>query len=355
MSSNEQTQIAATGILLLNLGTPDSPQTGSVRRYLRQFLSDPRVIDISSLGRFLLVNLIIAPFRSSKSAEAYRLIWTDEGSPLLFHGQRLTELVQAELDKFSADRFVVKLAMRYGNPSIDSVLREFVSEGIDRIRVLPLYPQYASASVGSTIEEVYRCASGLWNVPVIEILPVFYNHPGYIKSSVLVAKEALGQRKFDHYLFSFHGLPERHILKSKDSSESRCLRDADCCQSISLINRNCYRAQCFATARSIAGQLGLEKSEWSVSFQSRLGRDPWIRPFTDFVFKELPSKGVKSLAIFSPAFVADCLETLEELNIRGRKDFLKAGGEEYLFVPSLNTHPEWVRCVTHMVAPEISR
>lgn len=352
MDPDRQAQISRTGVLLLNLGTPEGPHTGPVRRYLRQFLSDPRVIDINPVGRYFLVNLIIVPFRAPKSAESYRKIWTEAGSPLLVHGRRLAELVQAELDTHSAGNYVVKLGMRYGEPSTESVLREFAAEGIGRIRALPLYPQYASASVGSSIEEVYRCASRVWNVPAIDMLPVFYNNPCFINSAVSVAQEALCAKKYDHYLFSFHGLPERQIIKSKDSPDSPCLKNEDCCRSISAVNRSCYRAQCFATARSIADKLELEKDKWSVSFQSRLGRDPWIQPFTDVVLTDLPQKGIKSLAIFSPAFVADCLETLEELNIRGRADYLGAGGEEYLFVPSLNTHPEWVKCVARMVAPE---
>lgn len=337
------------GVLLVNLGTPDAPETGPVRRYLRQFLSDPRVLDISPLGRFLLLNLIILPRRPKESAEAYRSIWTKEGSPILIHGRELTRLTQEELDRESPGRFLVKLGMRYGEPSIERVLAEFAAEGVDRIRVLPLFPQYASATVGSAMEEVYRVANKYWNMPTIEALPPFYDHPGYLESFAVVTRESVKLADYQYYLFSFHGLPERQIKKGESPGENRCLTEANCCSSISARNRNCYRAQCFATARGIAQRLNLEPEQWSVSFQSRLGREPWIQPYTDEVMKELPKKGIKSLVALSPAFVADCLETLEELGIRGEEDFFGAGGEKYKMIPSLNTHPDWVDTVVSLV------
>jgi len=338
-----------TGILLLNLGTPDSPTTKDVRIYLREFLTDLRVIDMNKLANFLLVNFMIVPFRAPKSAEAYKLVWTDEGSPLLVHGRNLTKAVQQSLDQQSPGHYVVKLGMRYGKPSIQSVMQEFADEGIDKIRAFPLYPHFASATISSTMAKVYDCVSKVWNIPVLETVPVFYDNRDYIESMVTVAKETIADKSFDHYLFSYHGLPERHLSKSISSPDSRCLKNNNCCDNVTATNSQCYRAQCYATSRLLADGLGLDESKWSVAFQSRLGRDPWIKPYTDIVLTDLPKQGVKSLCIFSPAFVADCLETLEELNIRARADFLGAGGNEFMFIPSLNSHPKWVKTVCDMV------
>ncbi|MCH9030710.1 MAG: ferrochelatase [candidate division Zixibacteria bacterium] len=338
-----------TGILLVNLGTTDAPTTSAVRKFLREFLSDPRVMDISPLGRYFLVNLIIVPFRSAKTAKAYQEIWGPEGSPILAHGKELAKRVQDELDQVSPNEFVVKLGMRYGNPSISKALDEFSQENINRLRILPLFPQYASATVGSAIESVYSVASSYWNMPTIETLPPFYDQTGYLDSVAEVSREALADESFDYYLFSFHGLPERHIKKSERAPQDRCLTEKDCCAQITGENHFCYRAHCYATAREIASRLQLDNTKWSVSFQSRLGRDPWIKPYTDEVTKELPGRGIKSLAVFSPAFVADCLETLEELGLRGAEDFELAGGKRYKMIPALNTHPSWVKVVVKMV------
>ncbi len=348
---NTQTT-ATTGVLLLNLGTPDAPETGAVRRYLRQFLSDPRVMDINVFGRFLLLNLIILPFRSSNSAEAYRLVWTNEGSPILAHGAKLTQLVQQKLDNRFPEKYNVKLAMRYGEPSIDRVMGKFHAEGIDTIKVITLFPQYASATIGSAMEEVYRVANQQWNMPTIHATPAYYDHPGYVSAFAEVTKDAIGADSYDYYLFSFHGLPERHIRKAdaedNPGQAQYCLVDDSCCACITSRNRNCYRAQCFASARAIANKLGLEDGTWSVSFQSRLGKEPWIPPYTDVTIEELAKGGVTSLAVVSPAFVADCLETLEELGIRGKEAFMKAGGERFIMIPSLNTHPRWVETVAEL-------
>jgi ferrochelatase len=262
----------------------------------------------------------------------------------------LTRLTQEELNKQFPGRYVVKLGMRYGEPSIERVMAEFAAEGVDRIRVLPLFPQYASATVGSAIEEVYRVANANWNMPTIEALPPFYDHSGYLDAFASVTREAVKLADYEYYLFSFHGLPERQIKKGESPGEDRCLTDSNCCATICMANRNCYRAQCYATARGIAERLNLPPEQWSVSFQSRLGNEPWIRPYTDEVMKELPGKGIKSLAVLSPAFVADCLETLEELGIRGEEDFTGAGGERFKMIPSLNLHTEWVDTVVSLVS-----
>jgi protoporphyrin/coproporphyrin ferrochelatase len=336
--------MSRTGLLLINLGTPQAPVTSAVRKYLKQFLSDPRVLDINALGRFFLLRLIILPFRSPKSAEAYQKIWTDRGSPLLFESQDLAAKVRATL---SSEDFVVELGMRYGEPSIESSLRKLQQADVSRVLVLPLYPQYSSASTGSSLEEVFRVASMLWNVPPLRIGEPFYEHPAFIDAFAEVASPVLKQLQPDHVLFSYHGLPERHVKKS-DLTGQHCLQSSGCCDRMTTANANCYRAQCFATTRALSKKLELTDTNHSVSFQSRLGRDPWVKPYTDEVLPELAKKGVKKIAVLCPAFVADCLETLEEVRLRGKEDFVKAGGEELVLIPSLNSHPAWVRAVVAM-------
>ncbi|HEU5059265.1 MAG TPA: ferrochelatase [Kofleriaceae bacterium] len=332
------------GLLLVNLGTPDEPTAPAVRRYLRQFLSDPRVLDINPAGRAALLNLVILPRRPAQSAEAYRKIWDPaRGSPLLFHSQDLARLVAERL----GSGWKVELAMRYGNPSIESALERLRAGAADQIVVFPLYPQYASSSTGSTLEEVYRLTGARWNTPSIAAVPPFYDHRSFIAAFAAVGRPILERERPDQVLFSFHGLPERHMRKS-DESGQHCLTSASCCDRIDGANRNCYRAQCYATARALAAALALDADRWSVSFQSRLGRTPWIRPYTDVVLDELAARGVKRLAVFCPAFVADCLETLEEIGIRARQQFRAAGGEELFLVPSLNSSPAWVDAVVDL-------
>ncbi len=334
-----------TGVLLVNLGTPDDPEIPAVRRYLKQFLSDPRVIDIPALARWLLLRLFILPFRPKKSSEAYKLVWTDKGSPLDFHTKGLAEAVGKAL----GPQIMVRYAMRYQNPSLPSVLDEMKHAGVDHIIVLPLYPQYASSSTGSTLEELYRLCGAEWNAPSLAVIPPFYGEDVYLDCVATVAREAIQDfEKYDHFLFSFHGLPERQILKS-DWSKKHCLASGECCNAIGDVNRFCYRAQCVHVAREVAKRLGVPVEKYSVGFQSRLGRSPWIQPFTDVLFTELPKKGVKNLAVLIPSFTADCLETLEEIAIRGRDDFKAAGGSSFLMTPSLNDHPAWVDAVTTMV------
>jgi ferrochelatase len=332
-----------TGVLLINLGTPDSPAVPDVRRYLREFLSDPRVLDMSSLGRWLLLNLVILPRRPAASAEAYRKIWTKAGSPLLVISRELAEKVGEAL----GPEFEVVLAMRYGNPSIAAGLAELRRRAVDRIVVFPLYPQYSSAATGSSLEAVYRIASREWNTPYLQVVPPFFDHPGFIRAFADIGQPVLDDLRPDHVVFSFHGLPERHVRKS-DPTGSHCLASEACCERLAGANRNCYRAQSFETARRIAETLGIAASRFSVTFQSRLGRDPWIRPYTDVVIPELARRGARRVAVFSPAFVADCLETLEEIGLRARESFLEAGGEDLRLVPSLNAHPLWVETVADL-------
>jgi protoporphyrin/coproporphyrin ferrochelatase len=334
----------ATGVLLINLGTPDSPSVPDVRRYLREFLSDPRVIDINPLGRALLLNLVILPFRPAKSGKAYASIWTEAGSPLLVHSRHLTEALARKL----GPTYVVELAMRYGSPSIPDALARLVAAQPAKIVVLPLFPQYSSAATGSAVDRVYEVIGKAWNVPPVETLGAFYDDPGFIDAFAEVARRHLDPFRPDFVLFSYHGLPERHVHKS-DPSGRHCLQSPTCCDRIVPENRYCYRAHCFATTRALAAKLGLSADGHSVSFQSRLGRTPWIHPYTDLVLPELARAGKKRLAVMSPAFVADCLETVEEIGIRAKEQWRSVGGEDLLLVPSLNAEPGWVDAVARMV------
>jgi ferrochelatase len=335
-----------TGLLLINLGTPDSPTTPAVRRYLHEFLSDPRVVDINAVGRALLLHFVILRFRPARSAHAYRSIWDPQrGSPLLFHGQDLAEAVQRRL----GDSFKVELAMRYGSPSIQSALRQLRDvDKVDRIVALPLYPQYAASSTATTVARVMELARYGWDVPTIDVVPAFFDDPGFLASWEEVARPALAAARADHVLFSFHGLPVRQIHKS--DREEHCLRTPDCCD---RPHAGCYRNQCYATARSLAERLGL--TNYTVCFQSRLGRTPWIEPHTDAVIDRLAREGKKRLAVLCPAFVADCLETLEEIGMRARDQFKAAGGEDLILVPSLNSTPRWIEAVAALAERHAAR
>ncbi|MEO9155033.1 MAG: ferrochelatase [Kofleriaceae bacterium] len=322
----------ATGLLLINLGTPDAPTSPAVRRYLREFLSDPRVIDINPVGRALLLHLIILPTRPPKSAAAYRKVWDPErGSPLLAHSKDLAAGVQAALGA----TWQVELAMRYGTPSIADALERL--RGCPRIVVLPLYPQYAASSTSTSVARVMELATERWDVVPVDIVPAFYAEPLFLDAWAAVARPVLAAARADHVLFSFHGLPERQIKKSGDA---QCLASPTCCDREPP--RTCYRAQCFFTARALAERLAI--TDYTVCFQSRLGRTPWITPHTDVVIEEL-AKTHKRLAVMCPAFVADCLETLEEIGIRLKEQWLAAGAEELVLVPSLNATPAWIDAV----------
>lgn len=328
------------GLLLINLGTPNSPRPSDVRPYLREFLSDPRVFDMAAWKRWLILNLFILPKRPKESGEAYSQIWTDRGSPLLYHTQDLAAKVQGRLDK----RIVVDVAMRYGSPSVRDALLRFHDRGIQRIVVFPLYPQYSSAATGSSIEKVFDVASELWNVPYLQFVPPFYDHPAFIRSYVEQARPVMEEVRPERVFLSFHGLPERHVRKG-DRSGRHCLCRDDCCDRLTDVNADCYRAQCFATARALSDTLGVPEEQRVVCFQSRLGRDPWIRPFTDELVAQAARDGVKRAVIFSPAFVADCLETLEELGMRAAEDFRDLGGEELRLVPAPNASDTWADAV----------
>ena len=333
------------GVLLLNLGTPDEPTTPAVRRYLREFLSDPRVIDIPAFFRNILLYLIILPFRSPKSAHAYRLVWTKEGSPLKVYAEQLV----AKLQQRVSDSYIVKYAMRYQNPSIASVIKSFKIAGIDRIVIMPLFPQYSSAATGSSLERALSEIGSEWNVANLRIVPPFYDHPAFIRSVAYKVKQSIKEMQPDLLVMSYHGLPERHCSKS-DTSGEHCFKVDNCCHKIVLANKYCYRAQCQQTSVALAKECGLAPEQWQMTFQSRLGRTPWIQPYTDVELENLAAKGIKKILVVCPSFVADCLETLEEIRIRAKEDFLKAGGEDLRLVPCVNADDHWVDNIQTILA-----
>jgi protoporphyrin/coproporphyrin ferrochelatase len=330
------------GVLLINLGTPDSPKTPDVRKYLREFLMDRRVIDIPYANRFLLINLIIAPFRAPKSAKIYHELWNEKGSPLLYYSVELTQLLQESLGK----DYVVSLGMRYQSPSIESALEVFKDKGFDEIIVIPLFPQYASASTGSAVELTMELMKKWELIPSVKFINTYADHEMFIKAFAEIGKKYLEEDNYDHILFSYHGLPERQILKS--SVQNYC-KLGDCCSVYHSKNRYCYRAQCFETTRLLAQALGLSEDKYTIAFQSRLGKTPWIKPYSDEVIESLAKKGVKKILAFSPSFVADCLETTIEIGVEYDELFKEHGGEKIKLVESLNVHPLWVECLKHFV------
>ncbi|MFL0162645.1 ferrochelatase [Aquirufa salirivi] len=331
------------GVLLVNLGTPDAPDTASVRRYLREFLMDSRVIDIPYPFRFLLVNGIIAPFRAPKSAKIYQQLWEERGSPLKFYG----EDVRDELQKSLGSEYMVKLAMRYQNPDLPSVLKEMERMQLDKLIIIPLFPQYASATTGSVYERVMELMSSWQIMPNISLVSYFYQRPGFAAYFAEKAKKYQAEHDFDYYLFSYHGVPERHI-RNGDITKNTCVF-GPCCEQITEKNHGCYRAQCFETTRLIAKEMGLKDGTFGTAFQSRLGRDPWLQPYTDETIKKLVKEGKKKILAFSPAFVADCLETTIEVGEEYKELFEEAGGEHWQLVESLNNSPEWVSFLKDLV------
>ncbi len=332
-----------TGVLIVNLGTPDSPSVPDVRKYLREFLMDGRVIDFPFLPRWVLVNLVIAPFRAPKSAKIYKELWTEKGSPLKIYGQANEKQLQAAL----GDEYVVKLAMRYQSPSIENGLDEFKQMGFGKIIVIPFFPQYASASTGSVYEKVMKIVAKWQIIPEISIKNYFYNHPKFIKAFADNGRKHLEKGEYDHIVFSYHGLPARQIRKG-DCTGKVC-QLGSCCDTIHAMNQHCYRAQCFETTRLLVKELGLKEGTYTTCFQSRLGRDPWVQPYTDDVVKELAAKGIKRVLAFSPAFVADCLETTIEVAEEYKEMFEEKGGEHWQLVESLNDSDAWVDLLVDLV------
>ena len=329
------------GVLIANLGTPDSPNTSDVRKYLREFLMDERVIDIPYWQRWPLVNLIIAPFRAPKSAEVYRELWEERGSPLLFYGQD----VQHSLQQVLGSAYKVVLGMRYQNPSLQSALNQL--KGLSKIIVIPLFPQYASASSGSVYQKVMEIVGQWQAIPDIDFVANFVEEPLFIKAFAERALPYMQKRDFDHFVFSYHGIPERQILKA--SSDNYCQLSQKCCAVYHQKNRLCYRAQCYLTSRLLAKELNIPEEKYTVAFQSRLGRDPWIKPYTDEIIKDFPSRGIKSVLAFSPSFIADCLETTIEVGDEFKEIFEEAGGEHWQLVESLNNSQTWIACLQSMV------
>lgn len=331
------------GVLLVNLGTPDEPSRGAVYRYLKQFLLDPRVIDIPWLQRNLLVRGIIAPFRSGDSSKIYKKLWTKEGSPIKIYGYTL----QREVQKVLGEDYIVELAMRYQSPSIESALQKLKAAFVDEIIVFPLFPHYASASTGSVLEEVMRLLSKELVIPPLKMINSYYDNNDMIQIFANNARKH-DINKMDHVLFSFHGIPERHMTKA-DPTKQHCLQVENCCSTICDANKFCYSAQCHQTAHLIAAELDLPKEKYTICYQSRLGKDPWMQPYTTDSLKKRSEAGDKNLLVFSAAFVADCLETTVEISDEYQEEWEEMGGEKLYLVESLNDNPKWVNAVAKMI------
>jgi ferrochelatase len=329
------------GVLLVNLGSPDSPSVPDVRRYLREFLMDGRVLDVNWLVRFCIVNFAILPSRPKQSAEAYQKIWTPAGSPLVATSRNVQVKLQRRVT------VPVELAMRYQHPSIPDAVRRLEQKGVDEVLLIPLFPHYAMSSFETAVERVKEVAAAVAPKMQVQVQPPCFDQPDYIAALVASAQEFL-QGGYDHLLFSFHGLPERHMRKA-DPTGHHCLAAKDCCETPSPAHATCYRAQCFKTMRAFVQQAGVPKDKYSIAFQSRLGRDPWLKPYTDYELPRLAESGVKKLLVICPAFVSDCLETLEEIGLRGRDTFLAAGGTDFALIPCLNEHPLWLEALERMV------
>jgi ferrochelatase len=337
-----------TAVLLINLGTPDSPSVKDVRKYLFEFLNDPRVIDIPAIARFILVNLIIVPFRAPKSAKIYEELWVNnglpngiDGSPILYYGKS----VQEKLQKTLRNDYDVYLAMRYKNPSVDEVLLAIYKKNYEKIIIVPFFPQYASATTGSIVDKVMKIISKWWVIPEVKFIGQFYDNEGYINTVVEQSKK-YKLDDYDHVLFSYHGLPVRQV--DKVYKDKTLCEEHSCETEINETNQFCYKATCYATTRFIAKKLGLSENEYTVCFQSRLDKK-WLEPFADKVIIEQAKKGAKRLLVFSPAFVADCLETLIEIGVEYQKLFEEHGGENVQLVESLNDHPMWIETLKDLV------
>lgn len=331
------------GVLVVNLGSPDSTQVGDVKKYLDEFLMDERVLDIPYWKRFILVKGIILNTRPKKSAAAYRRIWWEEGSPLVVLSKRVLEKLRKLLP------IPVELAMRYGNPSIEFGIDKLLTNknGISKMYVIPQYPHYAMSSYETVVEKVQAYCKETYPDIEVEFKEPFFDDPAYISVLANSIKEALPD-KYDHLLFSYHGIPERHVKKS-DPTGSHCLCTSNCCQTPSLAHATCYRHQVYKTTELVAARLGIPTEKYSVSFQSRLLNDPWLSPYTDKTIEHMAESGVKSLVVVCPAFVTDCLETLEEIEMEGKHVFMEAGGEQYTMIPCLNDREDWVELQSRWV------
>ncbi len=330
-------------ILLINLGTPEAPTTPKVGKYLTQFLNDKRVIDVNPILRFILVNLIIVPFRSFKSAGLYKHIWTKDGSPLLLNSIDLKTKMQASV----GDKYIVELAMRYQQPSIKNALEAIRKHQPEKIHIVPLYPQYASSSTGSTLEAVLNEIKKWEVIPNLNVMSKFYNHPKFLEALLVEAKK-YDIANYDHVIFSYHGLPERHIRKGSAHYGGGHCQMGDCCKVITKDNQYCYRANSFETTRQLVNALNIPEGKYTTAFQSRLD-NKWLKPFSDKVVEDLAKNGAKKLLIFSPAFVADCLETIHEIGTEYDELFKEHGGESVTLVGSLNASKEWVEALKTII------
>ncbi len=326
-------------ILLVNLGTPDAPTPVKVGKYLTQFLNDKRVIDVNPILRFILVNLIIVPFRSFKSAKLYSHIWTKEGSPLLLNSIDLKNKVQEAV----GSNVIVELGMRYQSPSIKSALEKIREQRPEKIHIIPVYPQYASSSTGSSLEEVLNQLKRWEVIPSLNIISKFYDHPSFLKA-LLVEGNKHNIADYDHVVFSYHGLPERQIRKGSKHYGANTCQMGDCCNSITKNNQYCYRANSFETTRQLVRELNIPEGKHTTAFQSRLD-NKWLKPFSDKVIEDLAKKGAKNVLVFSPAFVSDCLETIHEIGTEYDEIFKEHGGQKITLVDSLNSNAVWVNAV----------
>ena len=329
-----------TGVLMVNLGTPKSPKTSDVRSYLFQFLNDKRVIDLPWLIRKILVNLIIVPFRAPKSAKVYKELWTDEGSPIIYHTKSLKDKLQKKL----GDDFYIEYAMRYKDPSLKKALNKLSAKNLNQIIIIPLFPQYASATNGSVIEEVMGIIKKWWVIPEISFVSQFYNEKLFLDAFAENGKK-YNLKDYDEIIFSFHGLPERHVDKVYE--DSLC-QENDCEKGITKKNQFCYKATCYETAKQIAKRLKIKENDYTVAFQSRLD-NKWLKPFSDDIIKKSAKKGDKKILCFSPSFVADCLETIIEIGDEYQEIFEEYGGKKVQLVESLNDNNKWVECLKKIV------
>ena len=323
------------GVLLVNLGSPDSPTAKDVKPYLDEFLMDERVIDVPKILRNILVRGIILRTRPRKSAKAYKKIWWEEGSPLIVISERFAEKVRKQSE------LPVSLGMRYGSMTIKNSLQQLKDQGVDEVLLVPLYPHYAMSSYETVVVKVLEEQQNYFPEMTVTTMPAFYKNPDFIQVLSDSIADVLKDFDYDHVLFSYHGIPERHIRKS-DPTSYHCKIDGSCCKINSVAHHTCYRHQCYDTTELVKKALGLPEEKVSTSFQSRLAGDPWLKPYTDYEFERLAKEGKKKLAVITPAFVSDCLETLEEIAMEGKEQFEEAGGEHYIHIPCLNDRDAWV-------------
>lgn len=343
-----------TGVLMVNLGTPDNPTRKAVKKYLTEFLMDERVIDIPTWKRALLVKGIIAPFRSLKVSKEYRKLWLKDGSPLMVHGVKLVDKVQRLFDQ-EQSHVHIALAMRYQQPSIQNGLEELRHKNIDQLIIFPLFPQYASATTGSVAQKVMEIVA-TWNViPNIDFIQSYHAEPGYVEAFASKVRADIKKHAPDHVLFSYHGIPERHLTNIQKQQKKQCSWPRCGCERKALDKPYCYRSACFKTSELIAEAANIDYSSFTTSFQSRLGKSPWIKPYTDEVIGQLTAKGIKNLLVVSQSFTADCLETTLEIGEEYRALFLENGGEVFHFTESLNAEDQWAEVVFELIQRKIAK